>query len=57
MKPLAVITGVGPGGHLVASSTGGITEWVKAEDLERMEATVDYGTEDQVPSEDTFDIF
>ncbi|MGO4552537.1 penicillin-binding protein 1A [Lysobacter sp. 2RAF19] len=48
---------VGPGGHLIPGSTGGITEWVKAEDLERMESYVDYGPDDQAPSEDTYDIF
>jgi penicillin-binding protein 1A len=48
---------VGPGGHLVANGTGGITEWVKTEDLERMETYVDYGPEDAAPSEETYDIF
>jgi penicillin-binding protein 1A len=50
---------VGAGGRLIPVSTeaGGITEWVKTEDLERMENYVDYGPEDQAPSEDTFDIF
>ncbi|MCC8364158.1 penicillin-binding protein 1A [Lysobacter sp. A6] len=48
---------VGAGGHLVANGTGGITEWVKTEDLERMETYVDYGPEDAAPSEDTYDIF
>jgi penicillin-binding protein 1A len=38
-------------------SSGGITEWVKTEDLERMESYVDYGPDDQAPSEDTYDIF
>ncbi|GAB2501288.1 penicillin-binding protein 1A [Lysobacter humi (ex Lee et al. 2017)] len=52
---------VGAGGRLVPSSTGGgITEWVKAEDLERMEADVDYGPSSSSSgerSEESFDIF
>ena len=49
---------VGAGGQLIESSNGGgIVEWVKAEDLERMETYVDYGPEDQVPAEESFDIF
>jgi penicillin-binding protein 1A len=47
------------GGQLLPSeSGGGIIEYVKTEDLERMEAYVDYGGgDDAVPSEDSFDIF
>ena len=49
---------VGAGGQLVPpEGSGGIAEWVKAEDLERMETYVDYGPQDEAPSEDTFDIF
>ena len=48
---------VGAGGQLIRDSTGGLTEWVKTEDLERMETYVDYGPEDQAPSEEAFDIF
>lgn len=47
---------VGAGGQLVEGG-GGITEWVKAEDLERMEAYVDYGPQDEAPAEESFDIF
>jgi len=48
---------VGAGGRLLPEGSGGIVEWVKAEDLERMESTIDYGPEDAVPSEEAFDIF
>jgi len=48
---------VGPGGQLLPEGTGGIVEWVKTEDLERMESYVDYGPDDTVPSEEAFDIF
>ena len=34
-----------------------VLEWVKAEDLERMESYVDYGDRDSAPSEESFDIF
>ena len=50
---------VGAGGRLIPDddATGGIVEWVKTEDLERMETFVDYGPEDATPSEEAFDIF
>ena len=48
---------VGAGGQLIETSSGGIGEWVKAEDLERMEAYVDYGPQEQAPAEESFDIF
>ncbi|AXK71134.1 penicillin-binding protein 1A [Lysobacter sp. TY2-98] len=51
---------VGPGGRLLPGATGGITEWVKAEDLERMQNDIDYGpTPDHqdTNSEESFDIF
>lgn len=38
------------------TASGGQVEWVKVEDLERMESEVDYGDED-VPGEEAFDIF
>ena len=46
-------------GRLMASETGGgIVEYVKVEDLERMESYVDYGDYgDAVPDEEAFDIF
>jgi penicillin-binding protein 1A len=50
---------VGPGGRLIPDGGGGIVEWVKVEDLERMESYVDYGTEEaEAPTqEESFDIF
>ena len=48
---------VGAGGQLLPEGNGGIVEWVKNEDLEKMENYVDYGPEDTAPSEEAFDIF
>ena len=51
--------GVSAGGQLIPGG-GGITEWVKAEDLERMETYIDYGPEQQQEVEqveETYDIF
>jgi len=49
---------VGPGGRLIPDSGVGIVEWVKAEDLERMQSDVDYGgDENAAPAEESFDIF
>jgi penicillin-binding protein 1A len=46
------------GGQLLPTTgSGGITEYVKVEDLEKMETYVDYGPSDSVPSEESFDIF
>ena len=47
---------VGAGGQLIEGG-GGLTEWVKAEDLERMQTYVDYGPEEAAPAEEAFDIF
>jgi len=47
---------VGPGGRLLPESAGGIIEYVKAEDLERMQAEVDL-PQDQSQEEQSFDIF
>jgi penicillin-binding protein 1A len=41
---------------LPTTSEGGIVEYVKVEDLERMENTVEY-TDEDIPSEEAFDIF
>lgn len=41
---------------LPTSSDGGLVEWVKAEDLERMESTFE-DVDDEVPTEEAFDIF
>ena len=49
---------VGAGGRLILDSSGGIIEWVKAEDLERMASDVDYGSDESTaPAEESFDIF
>jgi penicillin-binding protein 1A len=43
---------------MLPEGSGGNVEWVKAEDLERMETYVDYGPQDAAaPSEEAFDIF
>ncbi|MBJ6981462.1 penicillin-binding protein 1A [Luteimonas sp. MC1572] len=41
---------------LPTSSDGGLVEWVKAEDLERMESTFE-DVDEEVPTEEAFDIF
>ncbi len=54
-----VKVGVSAGGQLIPGG-GGISEWVKAEDLERMESYIDYGPEPEqeaVPAEEAYDIF
>jgi penicillin-binding protein 1A len=48
---------VGAGGQLLPSGSGGITEWVKAEDLERMESYVDTSQDQDAQDEAAFDIF
>jgi len=48
---------VAANGALLPEGTGGVLEWVKAEDLDRMETYVDYGPQDAVPAEESFDIF
>jgi penicillin-binding protein 1A len=48
---------VGPGGRLLPESAGGIIEYVKAEDLERMQAEVDLPQDNQSQEEQSFDIF
>src|SRR5690554_446404 len=47
---------VSASGRLLAGGEGGITEWVKAEDLERMESVFD-DFDDAMPAEEAFDIF
>ena len=42
---------------LPSTGSGGITEYVKVEDLEKMETYIDYGSDDALPSEESFDIF
>ncbi|HET7125480.1 MAG TPA: penicillin-binding protein 1A [Lysobacter sp.] len=50
---------VSAGGRLLPAGSGGITEYVKAEDLERMESVIDSDQQDQdaTPDEESFDIF
>jgi len=49
---------VGAGGQLLpTTATGGVTEYVKAEDLERMQNAIDYGPQQQTQDEESFDIF
>ncbi|MDG2519860.1 penicillin-binding protein 1A [Lysobacter soli] len=44
-------------GALIPGGEGGIIEWVKAEDLDRMQSYVDYGPQETAPTEEAFDIF
>ncbi|CAA9316891.1 MAG: Multimodular transpeptidase-transglycosylase [uncultured Lysobacter sp.] len=50
---------VSANGTLIPNAAGGVMEWVKAEDLERMESAIDYGPSDgsAAPREEAFDIF
>ena len=48
---------VSANGSLLPEGSGGVTEWVKTEDLERMESYVDYGPQESAPAEESFDIF
>ena len=53
-----VKVGVSAGGRLLPNASGGITEWVKVEDLQRMEADMDTEPDyDAQPTEEAFDIF
>ncbi|MDQ3494876.1 MAG: penicillin-binding protein 1A [Pseudomonadota bacterium] len=55
--PGMVRVAVSASGQLMPTeSSGGLTEYVKAEDLERMESYVDY-REDRMPAEEAYDIF
>ncbi|MEN1971883.1 penicillin-binding protein 1A [Luteimonas sp. MJ204] len=47
---------VSASGRLLPAGEGGITEWVKAEDLDRMESTFE-DFDDEMPAEEAFDIF
>ncbi|GGJ98908.1 penicillin-binding protein 1A [Luteimonas terricola] len=53
--PGMVKVSVSNSGRLLPGGEGGLTEWVKAEDLERMESTFD--DFDEAPAEEAFDIF
>lgn len=48
---------VSASGALLPEGSGGVVEWVKADDLNRMETYVDYGPQDAAPTEESFDIF
>ena len=49
---------VGAGGRLLPAGSGGVTEWVKAEDLERMETYSEPDVDPNAqPDEEAFDIF
>ncbi len=48
---------VGAGGSLMTEGSGGIVEYVKTEDLERMQSYTDYSTQDEAADEAAFDIF
>ncbi|GHE30087.1 penicillin-binding protein 1A [Vulcaniibacterium thermophilum] len=48
---------VGAGGALIPGDAGGVVEWVKVEDLERSQSYFDYGDVENMPSEESFDIF
>ena len=48
---------VGAAGNLMTEGSGGIVEYVKTEDLERMQSYTDYSTQDEAADEAAFDIF
>ncbi|MCD9033337.1 penicillin-binding protein 1A [Luteimonas sp. Y-2-2-4F] len=48
---------VAASGRLLPGGTGGILEYVKAEDLDRMAAEADDGYDEAMPGEEAFDIF
>ncbi len=48
---------VAANGTLRPEGSGGVQEWVKSEDLERLQNYADYGPAESRPSEDSFDIF
>ncbi|MEO8366059.1 MAG: penicillin-binding protein 1A [Pseudoxanthomonas sp.] len=48
---------VGAGGNLMTEGSGGIVEYVKTEDLDRMQSYTDYSTQDEAADEAAFDIF
>ncbi|MDQ3289628.1 MAG: penicillin-binding protein 1A [Pseudomonadota bacterium] len=48
---------VAANGTLQPEGSGGVQEWVKIEDLERLQNYVDYAPAESSPSEETFDIF
>lgn len=48
---------VSASGNLVSPGSGGISEWIKVEDMERMQSYTAYDNARDEPAEETFDIF
>jgi len=48
---------VSASGNLVGAASGGISEYVKVEDLDRMQSYSDYGSDEAAADEAAFDIF
>ena len=48
---------VSAGGRLLPEGSGGRTEYIKVEDLERMAAEIDDGFDSTMPAEEVYDIF
>jgi penicillin-binding protein 1A len=48
---------VGAGGRLLPAGSSGIAEWIKAEDLEKMEADAETVQDQDAQDEAAFDIF
>lgn len=48
---------VAANGTLLPEGSGGIEEWVKVDDLERLQSYADYGADESQTAEETFDIF
>lgn len=48
---------VAANGTLLPEGSGGTEEWVKVDDLERLQSYADYGADESQTAEETFDIF
>ena len=48
---------VAANGTLLPEGSGGVQEWIKAEDLERLQSYADFAPAESSPDEETFDIF
>lgn len=48
---------VSASGNLLSPGSGGISEWIKVEDMERMQSYTAYDSAPDEPAEETFDIF
>ena len=56
--PGMVQVSVGAGGRLLPAGSGGVSEWVKSEDVERMASYVEPDAAEQAAEqEEAFDIF